>query len=285
MHLSWSFKQEVRNCCWLVLAVTSATIGLKGFLVPNHFIDGGGMGLALLGNLFTGIDVSLLIFLINLPMVFLAYKRLSLQFAIRSAISIAVLSLMVYFIDIPPFTQDKVLIAIFGGFFIGLGIGLAVHGNSVIDGTEVLAIYISRHSMITEGNFIALFNTLLFITALFFVDIETAMYSLLAYIVASRAVDFVVNGIAEDIGVTIVSPKYQVIRKVINDELRHGVTLYRSDGGYHNPEGEPRDVLYVVITRFELTRLLREVELIDPDAFIVQTKLRDVRGGDRKSVV
>ena len=113
MPLSWSFKQEIRNSCWIALGVISTTIGLKGFLVPNHFADGGGMGIALLLNLLTGIDVSLLIFIVNLPLVFLAYKRLSLQFAVRSTISITLLSLFVYFVQIPAFTDDKLLIAIF----------------------------------------------------------------------------------------------------------------------------------------------------------------------------
>ena len=279
MPLSWSFKQEIRNSCWIALGVISTTIGLKGFLVPNHFADGGGMGIALLLNLLTGIDVSLLIFIVNLPSVFLAYKRLSLQFAVRSTISITLLSLFVYFVQIPAFTDDKLLIAIFGGFFIGLGIGLSVRGNSVIDGTEILAIHLSRHGLITEGNFIAIFNAIIFLAAAFLIGIETAMYSMLAYLAASKTVDFIVNGIEEDIGVTIISPKYKEIREMINVDLKHGVTLYKSDGGYHNPDGTPRNILYVVITRFEINKLMREIDLIDTKAFIIQNKLRDVHGG------
>ena len=149
----------------------------------------------------------------------------------------------------------------------------------MVDGKKGLACFGGRRGRITEGEFIAIFNGLLFLAAAIFIDIETAMYTMLTYFAASKTVDFVVDGIEEYIGVTIISPYYEKIKEVITHELQHGVTVYMSDGGFHDPKGKPRAVLYCVLTRFEITRLLREIEDIDPNAFVVQNSLRDVTGG------
>lgn len=175
--------------------VITASIGLKGFLLPNHFLDGGAMGIALLIESLTEIDLSILIVLVNLPFILIGIKQVSLQFAMRSTLAIFGLAILVHFISFPPITNDKLLIAVFGGFFLGAGIGLTIRGSAVIDGTEVLAISVSRKSSLSVGDFIAIFNVILFSIAALMINIETALYSMLTYISTSKTIDFILNGI------------------------------------------------------------------------------------------
>lgn len=274
-----------KSSMYMALGVISATIGLKAFLLSNNFLDGGAMGVSLLINILTDIDLSVLIIIINLPFIIIGYRQISWQFAIRSTISILILSLLVHFVELPSITSDKLLIAIFGGVFLGAGIGFSIRGGSVIDGTEVMAIYVSRRGGITVGNFIALFNVALFIIAAFLINVETAMYSMLTYVAASKSVDFIINGIEEYIGITIVSPQNAEIRHMITDQLHRGVTVYRAAGGYQSAHDENRKVLFCVVTRLEVTKLLSEIEKIDPTAFVVQHSIREIKGGVLKKHV
>ena len=276
---------SVTSCIYMILGVISATIGLKAFLLSNNFLDGGAMGVSLLINILTDFDLSLLILMINLPFIIIGYRQISWQFAIRSTISIILLSVLVHFVELPSITSDKLLIAIFGGVFLGAGIGFSIRGGSVIDGTEVMAIYMSRRGGITVGNFIAIFNVALFIIAAFLINVETAMYSMLTYVAASKSVDFIINGIEEYIGVTIVSPQNADIRHMITDQLHRGVTVYRAAGGYQSAHDENRKVLFCVVTRLEVTKLLSEIEKIDPTAFVVQHSIREIKGGVLKKHV
>ena len=276
---------SVTSCIYMILGVISATIGLKAFLLSNNFLDGGAMGVSLLINILTDFDLSLLILMINLPFIIIGYRQISWQFAIRSTISIILLSVLVHFVELPSITSDKLLIAIFGGVFLGAGIGFSIRGGSVIDGTEVMAIYMSRRGGITVGNFIAIFNVALFIIAAFLINVETSMYSMLTYVAASKSVDFIINGIEEYIGVTIVSPQNADIRHMITDQLHRGVTVYRAAGGYQSAHDENRKVLFCVVTRLEVTKLLSEIEKIDPTAFVVQHSIREIKGGVLKKHV
>lgn len=271
--------QRIKSGVMMLLGVLSAAIGLKGFLMPNSFIDGGAMGISLLSNILTGWNLSLLILLINLPFIFLGYKVVSWQFMVKSLISIAMLAILVDIIQIPVVTDDPLLIAFFGGLFIGAGTGLSMRGGSVIDGSEILAIFVSRCTSLTVGSFIAIFNIVLFCFAALFVSVETAMYSLLTYLAASRMIDFIVNGIEEYIGVTIISPKFNEIRAVITKDLGHAVTIYKSEGGYKSSSNADKQILFCVVTRLEITTLLNTISGIDSNAFIVQHTLRDSHNG------
>ena len=263
------------------LGVGAASIGLKGFLLPNDFLDGGAMGLSLLAQIVTDIDLSLLIMLINVPFLVLGVRQVSKTFALKSSLAIVALSVVVYFIQIPPVTEDKLLISVFGGFFLGAGIGFAIRGGAVIDGTEVLAIFVSRRTSLTVGDFIAIFNVVLFSGAIFLINVETAMYSMLTYFAASKTVDFIINGIEEYIGVTIISERGEIIREIITSRLGRGVTIYKSEGGYGKTGlvVKDRKILFCVVTRLEVARLLHEIEKIDQGAFVLQHPIRDTKGG------
>lgn len=271
----------LKDVLFITVGVVMASIGLKGFLLPNGFFDGGAMGMSLLLEMLTPINLSFLIVAVNFPFIILGARQISVQFAIKSAIAILALALLVHFIEVPVITADKLLIAVFGGFFLGSGIGFAIRGGAVIDGTEVLAISVSRKSSLTVGDFITIFNLCLFIVAAIFVGIETAMYSMLTYFSASKTVDFIINGVEEYLGVMIMSQDSEEIKQMISHDLGRGVTVLRSDGGYgKKAESLPdRKVLFCVITRLEVTKMLVEIEKIDHTAFVIQYPIKDTKGG------
>ena len=274
-------RVRIKEAIFLILGVISASIGLKGLLLPNQFLDGGAMGVSLLTQFLTGINLSLLILLVNAPFIIIGARQISVAFAVKSSLAILALAALVHFIELPVITEDKLLIAVFGGFFLGTGIGLSIRGGEVIDGTEVLALSISRRTSFTVGDLIAIFNVVLFSISALVLGLEIAMYSILTYIVASRTVDFIINGIEEYIGVMIVSPESAQIKDQIMHEMGRGVTSFRSDGGF-GKKGQSlpdRDVLFCVVTRLEVSKLVLEVEKIDPTAFVIQYPIRDTKGG------
>jgi uncharacterized membrane-anchored protein YitT (DUF2179 family) len=276
-----SIKTYLKDSVFIILGVCMAAIGLKGFILPNNFLDGGAMGVSLLLEMVTQINLSYLIVLVNLPFIMIGAKQISIEFAIKSIIAILALAIVVNILTLPDITSDKLLISLFGGFFLGAGIGLTIRGGGVIDGTEVLAITVSRKSSLTVGDVIAMFNILLFCSAVFLIGLETAMYSILTYFSASKTVDFVINGIEEYLGVIIVSENAEDIKHHISKNLGRGVTVFKSDKGYgsRGEFGEEGIVLFCVVTRLEVSKLLLEIEKIDPTAFVVQHSIKETKGG------
>lgn len=272
--------RQIKDFLFIGIGVVMASIGLKGFLLPNGFFDGGAMGVSLLMEILTPLDLSLLIILVNVPFIYLGYRQLSLRFAVKSTIAIFALALLVHYIELPVITADNLLIAVFGGFFLGSGIGFSIRGGAVIDGTEVLAIQVSRRSSLTVGDFITVFNVCLFLIAALLVGLETAMYSMLTYFSASRTVDFLINGVEEYLGVMIVSNHSDDIKEKITLDLGRGVTAFKADGGFGEKSRNPdRHVLFCVVTRLEVTRVLTEIDKIDPKAFVIQYPIKDTKGG------
>jgi uncharacterized membrane-anchored protein YitT (DUF2179 family) len=274
--------QNIKDAVFIVVGVCLATIGLKGFLLPNGFLDGGTMGVALLSNRLLSIDLSVLIVLINAPFIFLGAKLISRNFAFKSAIAIILLSTLVHFVTFDQITSDKLLISVFGGFFLGAGIALSIRGGAVIDGSEVLAIKMSRESSITIGDFIAIFNVILFIVAMSLINIETAMYSMLTYFTAAKTVEFIINGIEEYIGVMVVSEHPEAIKKQIISQIGRGITVFKAEPGFGSSgisKSSDGKVLFCVVTRLEVSKLLLEIEKIDSAAFVVQYPIKATKGG------
>jgi uncharacterized membrane-anchored protein YitT (DUF2179 family) len=279
-ELRITFIHYSKDFLFIVLGIFSASFGLKGFLIKNQFIDGGATGISLLISSLTRIPLYLLIITINIPFMFLGYKIMGKIFAIKTVLAIAGLAICVAFIDFPFVTQDKLLVAIFGGMFLGGGIGFAVRGGAVIDGTEVLAIFLSKKLGTTLGDVIIIINVMIFSLAAYFLSIEIALYSMITYLSASKTLDFIIEGIEEYTGVTIISSHFVEIRQMIINKMGRGVTLYSGRQGYgkKGPTKE-NDIVYTVITRLELNKLKAELEKIDPHAFVVMSSVKDTRGG------
>jgi len=281
LKLKITIWRLLKDLALMSLGILSAGFGLKGFLLPNDFIDGGVTGISLLIKAVTGYPLAILIVIINIPFIILGYFQLGKSFAVKSIIAILGLAFALTWIEYPIITSDKLLVAVFGGFFLGTGIGLAVRGGCVLDGTEVLAIHLNRRFGLTIGDLILGFNIIIFSTAAYLLSIETALYSILTYMAASKTVDFVIEGVEEYIGVTIISSYSNKIKLMIYEKMGRGVTIYKGkrkdekQGGIANET----DIIYSVITRLEINKLQTEIEKIDPNAFTVMNSVRDLKGG------
>lgn len=273
-------KPLLTDLFFITVGVFAAAFGLESFLLPNRFIDGGVTGISLLITEVTTLPLWLLIILVNIPFLALGLKVVGKNFTLKACAAILGLALVLALFTFPEVTKDKLLVAVFGGFFLGAGIGLSIRGGAVLDGTEVLAIFLSRKLGTKIGDVIILVNILIFLAAAYLLSVEAALYSMLTYLAASKTLDFVVDGIEEYTGVTIISPHSEAIREAITEKLGRGLTIYNARGGYgkagiHNTY----DVIYTVITRLEISKLNREISRIDPDAFVVMNSISDTRGG------
>jgi uncharacterized membrane-anchored protein YitT (DUF2179 family) len=275
-----STQRILKDVLLILIGVFSAAFGFKGFLLTNHFIDGGATGISLLVSAVTDIPLYYLIPAINLPFILMGYKIMGKQFAIKTAFGIAALAIVLATVSFPNVTNDNLLVAVFGGFFLGAGIGFAVRGGAVIDGTEVLAIFLSKKIGSTLGDIIMVINVFIFGAAAYYLGVEKALYSMITYISATKTLDFLIEGIEEYIGVTIISPRSEDIRNMLINQLGRGVTVYNGQSGFgKSGEREQIDILYSVMTRLELNKLNTEIEKIDADAFVVMHSIKDTKGG------
>lgn len=273
-------KRNFKDFILITLGIFSASFGFKGFLLTNHFIDGGATGISLLIAALTKIPIQYLIIGINIPFIILGYSVVGKWFVVKASLAITGLAICLATVEYPDVTKDNLLVAVFGGFFLGAGIGFTVRGGAVIDGTEILAIYLSRKLGTTIGDIIIVINVIIFSAAAYFLGVEVALYSMITYLVASKTLDFIIEGIEEYIGVTIISEHNEDIRHMVINMLGHGVTVYNGKQGYgKRGEVHETDILYTVITRLEVNRLNAEIEKIDPKAFIVMNSIKDTRGG------
>ena len=268
---------ELLNIVLIVLGVLSANMGLHGFLLSSNFIDGGVTGVSMLMSKVTGTTLSVWLPVFNLPFIALGFRQIGSGFAVRSALAIGGLSLAVALIPFPDVTHDRVLNAVFGGFFLGAGIGLAVRGGAVLDGTEIAALLISKRShLLKVGDVILLFNVCLFLFAMTLLGVEEALYSILTYVAAARTLDFVIHGIEEFTAITIVSRMSGEIGARILADLGRGVTVYKGRGGL---SGEDQEILFCVVTRLEIGKVKGIVRKLDDAAFVTTHALGDVDGG------
>ena len=275
-------NSELQNAAFIVAGVFAAAFGLKGFLLSSHFIDGGVTGISMLLATATRLPLSVLILVFNLPFIALGLNQLGKKFALRSAIGIGGLALVLAVVPFPDVTHDLLLTAVFGGVFIGAGIGLAMRGGAVLDGTEIAALLVSRHlTLLKVSDLILVLNLVIFGAAVAVLGTEEALYSMLTYFAAARVLEFVLNGIEQYTGVTIVSEHSDAIRKAITEKLGRGVTMYQGRAGYgkRGAQGQERDIVFTVVTRLELPGLRAQIKEIDTHAFVVQYRIDDAQGG------
>jgi uncharacterized membrane-anchored protein YitT (DUF2179 family) len=271
------WQTELKNIALIVLAIFSAGMGIHGFLLSSRFIDGGVTGVSMLLSDVLGWPLPVLIAVINLPFIALGYGFIGRAFAVRSVLAIAGLSVCLATVPFPDVTPDRLLTAVFGGFFLGAGIGLAIRGGAVLDGTEIAALLVSRNVHILRvADVILALNIVIFLTAAFFLGVESAMYSILTYFAASRTLDFILHGLEEFTAITIMSDKSEPIRKAITEGLRRGLTVYKGRGGV---SGAEQEILMCVVTRLEIGKVKSIVLERDRNAFIMFHSLSDVSGG------
>lgn len=285
--IEWRSIFSLPSIIYTVLGVFSAVIALKGFMMPNHFLDGGVTGISILAYEFTHINIGLFLILFNLPFVYMAYRKIGATFAVRAMIAIGLLAFLMTTVTIPVVTSDKILIAVFGGFLIGLGVGLVIRGGGMIDGLEIIAEYTNEKSGFSTSEIIMLVNTGIFLTAAIGLGIETAMYSILTYLAATRTSDYVVDGLEQYTALTVVSKEYEAVKSIIVCEFEKAISVYKGERGYlpdSFDEVYECDIVMTIATRLEIPRIIEAIMERDPNAFIYVSTIKEVRGGVVKQI-
>jgi uncharacterized membrane-anchored protein YitT (DUF2179 family) len=282
-HFMKQFLRELANALFIILGILSAGMGIHGFLLSSRFIDGGVTGISMLLSKVLGLPLPILILAINMPFIGLGYRQIGRAFAIRSALAIMGLSLCLATVHYPDVTPDKLLTAVFGGFFIGAGMGLAMRGGAVLDGTDIAALLISKKShLFRVGDVILGLNIVIFLTAEFFLGVEPALYSILTYLSATKTLDFLLHGLEEYTAITIVSERSAAIREALTLGLGRGVTVYKGRGGM---SGADQEILFCVVTRLEIGKVMNIAHDLDDSAFITVGALAEVKGGVLRKTV
>lgn len=264
----------------IFIGIVLTSLGLKAFLLPNGFLDGGVTGIALLVRTQVDINMSYLLVIFSIPFLILGYFTVSKRIVIKSIISILGVALFIHFENFQTITNDKLLISIFGGLLVGSGIGIAIRNGSVLDGSEILGIYLNDKLGISIGKIIMVFNIILFSITTFVISTEVALYSILTYIVAAKVTDTVIEGFEDFIGITIVSKKYDLIKVAILEELGVGLTVYKGSSGFGSQgHTEDFDIIHSIVNRIDIKKMYRLIHEIDTEAFIIEFDVNNVKGG------
>ncbi|GIO58759.1 membrane protein [Paenibacillus cineris] len=277
-HKKLSFADLVKKFVFITVGAVLMAVALEVFLVPNEIIDGGITGISIVLSKVTTFPLGIFLFIINLPFLFLGYKQIGKTFAFSTLYGIAVMSVTTQLLHhVSPFTNEKILAVLFGGLILGLGVGLVIRFGGSLDGTEIVAILLSKRLRMPVGQIIMIMNVFIFIVAGFVFGWDSAMYSIFTYYMASKVMDIVVEGLNESKSVTIISNEYEEISQTIQDRLGRSTTFMYARGGYSK---EDTQVIYCVVTRLELAKLKALVQEIDPKAFIAIEHVSDVLGGN-----
>ena len=265
-----------------ILGVTCAVVAIKGFMIPNHFLDGGLLGISILIHEFYHIDVWIPLLILNIPFVFIGYKKIGKTFAVHALVSLIILGIALNVMPIPTITRDSFLVAAFGGVFVGLGIGLVIRGGGVIDGLEVIAEYTNKKFGLSTAEIIMTINTTIFLTIAFYLGLEKAMYSILTFFTAVKVSDYVVDGFEKLISLTIISPNDQLVKDMVVNKFNKPISVYKGERG--NLPGNygvkhDCDIIVTVVTRLEVHKIKQAISEADPQAFMYIQNIKEVNGG------
>ena len=280
--IDWRIVLDFKNLLQIIIGAGLATLAMKGFMIPNHFMDGGVTGISILLHEVFKINIGFVFVAFNVMFIYMGYKKIGKTFAIQTIVAVIIFSLGLIFINISPITNDKLLIAIFGGILIGMGGGLVIRGGGVLDGFEVIAVFTQRKTGLSNSEITTLFNTIIFGVAAFQFGIETAMYSIITYFTAVRATDYVVDGIEEFTAVNIISSKPEEIKNLLVNELGKGITVYKGERGYLPNSYDVRidaDIIVTIVTRLEIKQIHDAVINIDEKAFVYVNIIKEATGG------
>ena len=273
-------KRILSEIFQIAIGILLASIGLKMFLLPNGFLDGGATGIAILLSELFDFDISFFLLIVSIPFLILAWFSLSKRIFIKSVLSIISLAIIIHFENFEAITEDKLLIAIFGGLFLGAGIGLTIKNGAVLDGSEILGIYINNRLGISLGKVILLFNAILFGATAILLSLEIAMYSILTFIVTAKIIDLMIEGFEDYVGLMIVSNEIDEINKELIRVVGAGTTLYEGSGGYGKTGARPKkEIIHTVINRIDIKLTYNLIDSIDKNAFIIEFDVNNIKGG------
>ena len=285
-RIDWKHVLSIKSIMYIILGTGLAVLAMKGFMIPNRFLDGGVTGISILLHEIFHINISILVIALNLVFVYLGYRNIGKTFAVQTCIAVLILSAGLLLINIHPITTDKLLIAIFGGILMGSGVGLVIRGGGVIDGAEVIAVFTRRKTGFSNSEIIMLINCIIFAVAALQFGIETAMYSIITYFTATRATNYVVDGIEEYTAMNIVSAQQEEIKSFLVNELGKGITVYKGERGYLPDSFDIKkdcEIIVTIVTRLEIKQIQDAVMMIDPKAFVYVQSIKEASGGILKA--
>jgi uncharacterized membrane-anchored protein YitT (DUF2179 family) len=277
-----SVKYHFQDALYIAAGAFVSAFALRSFLVPNKFLDGGVTGMSLLLHELYHLNISVVVILANIPFIIMGMFQVNKAFALRSSIGVILFALCLGFVPYPIFLYDKLLVSTFGGVFLGIGIGLGMRGGCALDGMEVLALYTLKRTSLTISEIILGFNIIIFLIAAFSLGFDTALYAIFTYYTVTKTIDYVVEGLEEFTGVTIISGKSEEIKRVLVKDLGRGITIYKGERGFMKDSfdiNQPVDIVFTVITRLEVRRLRNSVHAVDPRAFVFTNSIKEAAGG------
>jgi uncharacterized membrane-anchored protein YitT (DUF2179 family) len=281
--IDWKNVWNIKSLAYIIIGTGLAVLAMKGFMIPNQFMDGGITGISLLLHEIFHINISLLVVVLNLPFIYMGYKRIGKTFAVQTSIAVLLLACGLYFVHFShAITTDKFLIAFFGGILIGSGIGLVIRAGGVIDGGEVLALFTKRRTGFSSSEIIMMFNTLIFAVAALQFGLETAMYSIITYFAATRATDYIVDGIEEYTAMNIISARSEEIKNFLVNDLNKGITVYKGERGYLPGSFDVKvdcEIIVTIVTRLEIRHIQDLIKEIDHKAFVYVHSIKEASGG------
>jgi len=273
----------LQDTLYVVIGILFCGFALKSFLVPNSFFDGGVTGISLLLHELYHWNIAYVIVIANIPFIIMGAFQINKTYAIKTVIAIIVLGLCLLYFPYPDkITEDKLLVSIFGGAFMGIGVGLAIRGGCALDGIEVLALYTGKRIAFTISEIILGINIFIFLIAAIKVGLPTSLYSILTYYTASKTISFVIEGLEEYTGVTIISGQSEQIKRELVMTLGRGITIYKGERGFLKDSFDvsaPVDIIFTVVTRLEVRRLRNVVYEIDAKAFVFTSTIKEAAGG------
>jgi len=284
--VNWKKVLDIRNLLLILVGICLAVFAMKGFMIPNRFMDGGITGISILLHEIFHINISFLVIILNVIFVYLGYRRIGKTFAVQTSIAVILLSIGLLFVDINPVTHDKLLIAVFGGILMGAGVGLVIRGGGVIDGAEVIAVFTGRKTGFSNSEIILLINTIIFGIAAFQFGIETAMYSIITYFTATRVINYVVDGIEEFTAMNIICSRQEEVKSFLVNDLGKGITVYKGERGYLPGSFDIRadcEIIVTIVTRLEIKQIQDGIIAIDPKAFMYVQSIKEASGGILKA--
>ncbi|MBG9771864.1 YitT family protein [Brevibacillus laterosporus] len=277
-HKKTTLSSFLLKFIFITIGAIMMAVSLELFLVPNKVIDGGIAGISIMMSSITNLPLGLFLFFFNLPFLIVGFKQIGKTFAISTLYGIAIMSLTTSMLHhVPAFTNEKMLAVMFGGVILGVGVGLVIRFGGTLDGTEIVAILLSRKTRVPVGQLIMFINVFIFIMAGFVFEWDSAMYSIFTYYIAFKLIDVVVEGLNESKSVTIISKEYEDISEAINARLGRSTTYVYARGGYSKEETQ---MIYCVVTRLEVAKLRAIIQEIDDNAFIAIEHVSDVTGGN-----
>ena len=248
--------------------------------MPNNIIDGGIVGISIIASFLSNIPLGIFTFMLNIPFLFVGYKQIGKTFVISSLFSITCFSIFISLLHpIPGLTNDILLATAFGGIILGVGVGLILRYGGSLDGTEIIAIILNKGSFLSVGQVIMILNVFVFSFAALVLGWDRALYSMLAYFVAHKTIDIIIEGLDEAKAVMIVSDHGEEIAKAITARLGRGVTFLDGRGGFTE---DKKTILYSVVTRLEISKLRSIIYDKDENAFVTINNVSDVMGGTYK---